>query len=128
MRCGGQVPLITCQPKLSSLSSDAQKEALANPRFAKRATMWASVRKEPFTVRVPSYTLKTASSVLTLTVKFGKDNKLYSALCWPRKSAEPPWAKLRCGSRNTFALRSHAGLSEAKDTQQRASMLRNRFS
>lgn len=79
--CPPHVPLMTLQPVLNWLSSDAQKEAVARFRFAPptRATTCASVMKEPSTVRLPPCNLKVASSILTFTARPGAEKKQYCA-------------------------------------------------
>lgn len=109
-----QVPLMVCHPKLLSSSSEAQNEAVACFWGDMRAITCASVRNDPLTMRAPSWILKTASSVLILTDRPGADRKLYSALWRPRKSAEPPNAKLICGSRKIRELRAHASSEAGK--------------
>ena len=90
------------QPQLSSLSSDAQKETLANLRrgaLPTSATKCASVMKEPWTISQPFLKKrKLASSVLMLTASPGAEKKAYIVLLRPRKSAWPPCAKWKCGS------------------------------
>lgn len=57
------MPLTSRQPVLKLFSSDAQYEALAHLRFGPptRATMCASVMKEPLTVSLPPWSVKMAA-------------------------------------------------------------------
>ena len=76
--CPPHEPPIIRQPQFASFSFDAQKETLAHLRFVPptRATMCASVMKDPSTVSLPPCSLKEAASVFTFTARLGADKKL----------------------------------------------------